>query len=595
MSLTVIKNIICELTGYRPGTVDVSQGDRGSRAVSCRLMENGAAWMIPEGATARVAYTLPDGTEGLYDRRPDGSPMWEISKNTVTVELADQLMAQAGMVQMSILVIGPEGGQLATWPIRVMVIADSPARLTVPEEMPPYGAGFAGKIFFGGEDGIVTPLGIGDGVEIVRQEDGTFVLIAYGGSSGGIAEEKDPSVPEWAKQPQKPPYTAEEVGALSKDTKIPGKTSDLTNDSGFVTKAVSDLTNYYTRAQTQELIAAIPRFRVTVVQQLPAAGEDLVLYLVPFATAEGQYLEYIWVDGRWEIIGSQRVDLTGYATEVWVKDYVAEHSGQNVDLTAVQTILRNVMTIIRAQVEDADGTPQAYSMDISRLAAECDTLIAGLAGSGGETPDEPEQPAKTLTGISATYSGGDVAAGTAVSALTGVVVTAHYSDGTSEAVSGYTLSGEITAGENTVTVSYGGKTATFSVTGIAESSGLPHYEYTVVGTGILTDTGAATPSSLYNVTDFIDIDPNYSALSVATYMDAASDARISSSTYVQWFNSDTFLSRTGGSPVIAIGDTKCTKPVTHTMPEGATKFRICVQNNCDRFMLYKGTVSSSDI
>ena len=337
--MNVVKNIICELTGYRPGTVDVSQGDRGSRTVSCRLMENGAPWMIPEGATARVAYTLPDGTEGLYDRRPDGSPMWEISGNIVTVELADQLMTQAGMVQMSILILGPEGGQLATWPIRVMVVADSPARLTVPEAMPPYGAGFAGKIFFGGEDGTVTPLGIGEGVEIVRQEDGTFVLVAYGGSggAGGIVEEKDPTVYEWAKQPQKPTYTAQEVGAMPAETKIPGKTSDLTNDAGFVTKAVSDLANYYTKVQTQELIAAIPRFRVTVVQQPPAAGEELVLYLVPFATAEGQYLEYLWADGRWEVIGSQRVDLTGYATEVWVKDYVAEHSGRNLNLT-VETI-----------------------------------------------------------------------------------------------------------------------------------------------------------------------------------------------------------------------------------------------------------------
>ena len=161
-----MKHIICELTGYRPGTVDVSQGDRGSRAVSCRLMENGAPWMIPEGATARVAYTLPDGTEGLYDNRPDGTPMWEIAGNIVTVELADQLMAQAGMVQMSILVIGPEGGQLATWPIRVMVSANKAARLTVPEEMPPYGAGFEGKLFYGGPGGVVTPLALGPGLSI---------------------------------------------------------------------------------------------------------------------------------------------------------------------------------------------------------------------------------------------------------------------------------------------------------------------------------------------------------------------------------------------------------------------------------------------
>ena len=183
--MKVIKHIICELTGYRPGAVDVSQGDRGSRAVSCRLLENGAPWMIPEGATARVAYTLPDGTEGLYDALPDGSPAGEIIGNIVTVELADQLMAQAGMAQVSILVIGPEGGQLATWPIRVMVTANKAARLTVPEEMPPYGAGFAGKIFFGGADGTVTPLEVGEGAEIVRQDDGTYALVVYGGGGGG--------------------------------------------------------------------------------------------------------------------------------------------------------------------------------------------------------------------------------------------------------------------------------------------------------------------------------------------------------------------------------------------------------------------------
>lgn len=35
--------------------------------------------------------------------------------------------------------------------------------------------------------------------------------------SGGVAAESDPTVHEWAKEPQKPTYTAEEVGALSAD------------------------------------------------------------------------------------------------------------------------------------------------------------------------------------------------------------------------------------------------------------------------------------------------------------------------------------------------------------------------------------------
>lgn len=94
----------------------------------------------------------------------------------------------------------------------------------------------------------------------------------------------------------------------------------------------------------------------------------------------------------------------------------------------------------------------------------------------------------TLSSISATYSGGDVAVGTAVTDLTGIVVTAHYSDGTSKTVTGYTLSGTIADGSNTVTVTYQGKTTTFMVTGTAESGdgdgtewtdGVP-YEYSLV-------------------------------------------------------------------------------------------------------------------
>lgn len=47
-------------------------------------------------------------------------------------------------------------------------------------------------------------------------------------------EETDPTVPDWAKRPEKPTYTAEEVGALPDNTKIPTKTSELENDSGFL-------------------------------------------------------------------------------------------------------------------------------------------------------------------------------------------------------------------------------------------------------------------------------------------------------------------------------------------------------------------------
>ena len=88
----------------------------------------------------------------------------------------------------------------------------------------------------------------------------------------------------------------------------------------------------------------------------------------------------------------------------------------------------------------------------------------------GEVGSEPEV-AVTLTGISATYTGGDVAAGTSVTALQGITVTASYSDGSKQIISGYTLSGTIEEGSNTITVTYNGLTATFTVTGVANSTG----------------------------------------------------------------------------------------------------------------------------
>ena len=45
---------------------------------------------------------------------------------------------------------------------------------------------------------------------------------------------KSSELADWVKQQNKPTYTAEEVGALPADTKIPSKTSELKNDSGFL-------------------------------------------------------------------------------------------------------------------------------------------------------------------------------------------------------------------------------------------------------------------------------------------------------------------------------------------------------------------------
>ena len=166
------------------------------------------------------------------------------------------------------------------------------------------------------------------------------------------------------------------------------------------------------------------------------------------------------------------VDLTGYVKSV---NGVGPDGNGNVEITIPDSggnVDQGGLTA--AQIAALDGMFKIASFTSDPTAAYVAFMSAfGISGSGGGEvePDEPDEPEKTLTSISATYIGGDVAVGTAVTALTGIVVTAHYSDGTSETVTGYTLSGSIAEGENTVTVSYGGKTTTFTVTGMAESGG----------------------------------------------------------------------------------------------------------------------------
>ncbi len=60
-----------------------------------------------------------------------------------------------------------------------------------------------------------------------------------------------------------------------------------------------------------------------------------------------------------------------------------------------------------------------------------------------------------------------------------LTVTANYDDGTSAVVTGYTLSGTLTAGTSTVTVTYGEKTDTFTVTvvGVVLPEGYTRYDY----------------------------------------------------------------------------------------------------------------------
>ena len=99
---------------------------------------------------------------------------------------------------------------------------------------------------------------------------------------------------------------------------VPTNTSDLNNDSWFITKAVSDLTNYYTKSETYtktEVDGMISNFWwFEVVATLPTTNiKTNVIYLKwPIGTGVDRYEEYIYYSNTWTLIGETSVDLTNY-------------------------------------------------------------------------------------------------------------------------------------------------------------------------------------------------------------------------------------------------------------------------------------------
>lgn len=113
-------------------------------------------------------------------------------------------------------------------------------------------------------------------------------------------------------------------------TGTPTKVSAFTNDAAYITKAVSDLTNYYTKSTVDDMISGITSISFEVVTSLPATGTNGVIYLISNGgTSPNVYDEYIWVasSSSFEKIGSTSVDLSGY----WSKTDLVEATNAEID------------------------------------------------------------------------------------------------------------------------------------------------------------------------------------------------------------------------------------------------------------------------
>ena len=89
-----------------------------------------------------------------------------------------------------------------------------------------------------------------------------------------------------------------------------------------VTDAIAEaLADYMTKSEINDAIAEAISTSTGIsfkaVEELPETGENNIIYFVP-NNSEGDNIkdEYMWLDSKWERIGSTKVDLTNY----WSKD-----------------------------------------------------------------------------------------------------------------------------------------------------------------------------------------------------------------------------------------------------------------------------------
>lgn len=82
--------------------VHAKQNDQLTRYIKAYLYDGGVPFEPPPGTLAMFRAKKPDGTECFYDTNEKGEPAIVIEGNTVTVELAHQVLTRAGKVDAEI-------------------------------------------------------------------------------------------------------------------------------------------------------------------------------------------------------------------------------------------------------------------------------------------------------------------------------------------------------------------------------------------------------------------------------------------------------------------------------------------------------------
>lgn len=207
----------------------------------------------------------------------------------------------------------------------------------------------------------------------------------------------------------------------SKGVTVPvGSTSDnmaaLVSQIPVITQEElqAQLANYYLKSETysqEEInskISAIPKFSIEVVSSLPTSNiSSTTIYLVTSGEeTPNLYTEYIYTEYGWEKLGTQTVDLSGYATESWVNNQgFLKTVNLSTNVTGGLPVANGGTGVVSGLEDFALGNLAAVTMEDSYMYANTKVLLysPSYPSKGYVMPIEDFKTALGVSGGSEPY------------------------------------------------------------------------------------------------------------------------------------------------------------------------------------------------